>query len=238
MNKIPLTEISKVPHYGQHFPFIPWTLGSKIKVSFVFAKHLYHKIGLLNYLQFWLLLPFRLPNVLQSHKEGLRLMQNTFGWMAKVQWILLIIIYEVLEKKVGKEEAYQYAKDAIQDGATFMMNEFYQAEELAKFEDPYLAFWEYHKAMFKDDPNFENEVIEGEDCHKMIVHNCRNCAIANLTIPALASLGCDHDIAGFQAIADKIQMDFRRPVTLAKDGKPCQFMFFRKGMAPEGIETK
>ena len=29
-----------------------------------------------------------------------------------------------------------------------MMNDFYQAKELANFEDPFEAFWEYHKAMF------------------------------------------------------------------------------------------
>ncbi|MEL6846433.1 MAG: L-2-amino-thiazoline-4-carboxylic acid hydrolase [Bacteroidota bacterium] len=140
--------------------------------------------------------------------------------------------------QTSKAEAYQFVKDCIQEGSRYMMAEFYEAEELAKFDDPYAAFWEYHKAMFRGDDNFDNELIEGDDCHRMIVHNCRSCAIAQLTISELGPMGCDHDITGFEAISEQIQMDFRRPTTLAKDGKPCEFMFFRKGTAPEGLETK
>lgn len=165
-------------------------------------------------------------------------MKQSYSGLAKFQWLLLVVIYETLEKRYNKVEAYAYAKAAIQDASKTIMNELYQADTLAQFEDPYLAFWEYHKAMFKDDDNFPNEIIEEEGVKKMIVHDCRNCAIANMTIPELAPLGCDHDITGFQAISDKIGMDFRRPTTLAKDGKPCEFMFFRKGTAPEGLGTK
>jgi hypothetical protein len=65
----------------------------------------------------------------------------------------------------------------------------------------------------------------------MIVHQCRNCEIAKLTIPELASLGCDHEIAGYTAIEDKADLEFRRTVALAKDGQPYRFMFYRKGTA-------
>lgn len=161
-------------------------------------------------------------------------MGRQFGFIAEIEWILLVIIYRVLVKRQGKEKAYNFAKMAIQKCSQFMMSDFYQADCLAEFEDPYEAFWNYHKAMFQDDPNYPNEFFEDKNLKIMIVHQCRNCEIAKLTIPELAPLGCDHDITGYKSIEDETEMEFRRPVTLAKDGKPCRFMFYRKGTAPKG----
>jgi len=160
-----------------------------------------------------------------------------FGKMAEAEWLLLVIIYRVLERTESADAAYDFSKRAIQEASLFMMADFYQAKLLSEFEDPFEAFWEYHKAMFRDDPNYPNEMIEEPDAKVMVVHDCRNCEIAKLTIPGLSPLGCDHDITGYAAIGDLVNMDFRRPVTLAKDGEPCRFMFFRKGTAPEGLAT-
>ena len=66
------------------------------------------------------------------------------------------------------------------------------------------------------------------------MHRCCNCEIARLTIPELAPVRCDHDIAGYTAIGDKTEMEFRRPVTLVRDGRACRFMFSRNGTAPKG----
>jgi hypothetical protein len=234
-----ISDINKVPYYGKSFPFIPWTFVSKAKVSIVFAKTLYKKTGLLLFLNFWFLqLPFKTIKTLKKNKKGLRLMKKSFGSMAKLEWFLLIAIYHFLEKRNGKDKAYSFAKEAIQECSKFMMNDFYQAKELAKFKDPFEAFWEYHKAMFTDDPNYPNELIDERDCKIMMVHDCRNCEIAKLTIPELAPLGCDHDITGYKSIEKLTKMEFRRPQTLAKDGKPCKFMFFREGTAPQNIEIK
>lgn len=238
LQKLPLSEISKVAYFGKSFPFIPYSFTSKVKVSLVFAKHLYKTLGLFPFIGFWLALPFRWFPTIKKYKEGIQLMGNSFGWMARLEWILLLAIYDVLEKKFSTDKAYQFSKEAIQDASQFMMNDFYQADTLAKFEDPFEAFWAYHKAMFKDDPNYPNEFIEEGDCKTMLVHKCQNCEISKLSIPGLSPLGCDHDITGYKAIEDKVQAEFRRPQTLAKDGLPCKFMFFRKGTAPEGIETK
>jgi len=238
MSKIPLSEISKVPYYGRSFPFIPWSFTSKVKVSITFAKHLYKTVGLFSFLGFWLMLPFRWSQASRKYSQGVDLMGNSFGWMAKLEWTLLLIIYEELTNSNDEEAAYAFARRAIQDASSFMMDDFYQADRLAKFDDPFEAFWAYHKAMFKDDPNYPNEMIEEENCRTMIVHQCRNCEIAKLTIPGLSPLGCDHDITGYRAIEKKVGMEFRRPQTLAKDGQPCKFMFFREGTVPAGIETK
>jgi hypothetical protein len=215
IRRLPVTHVKNLPCYGKKFPLIPWTLRSKIHVSFVFAKCLFNELGIIQFLAFWLLLPFRFVPVYKRFRDGFRLMGRQFGFIAEIEWILLVIIYRVLAKKQGREKAYHFAKKAIQESSQFMMNDFYQADRLAEFEDPYEAFWIYHKAMFQEDPNYPNEFIE-------------------LTIPELAPLGCDHDITGYKSIEDKTEMEFRRPVTLAKDGKPCHFMFYRKGTAPKG----
>jgi len=233
-HRLPLNQVNTLPYYGRHFPFIPWTLSSKLRVSLVFARNLGGELGPLAFVAFWLRLPFRLVPAYRQFKAGFSLMGQQFGLMAEIEWILLVIIYEVLAKREGKEKAYLFAKKAIQDGSQFMMNDFYQADRLAEFEDPFEAFWSYHKAMFQGDPNYPNEFIEEKDLKVMVVHQCRNCEIARLTIPELASLGCDHDITGYKAIEDKTNMEFRRPETLAKDGMPCRFMFYRKGTAPQG----
>ena len=231
---LPITEVKTLPYYGRHFPFIPWKFTSKLRVSLVFAGNLLQELGLIRFVVFWLLMPFRAVSVYPKFKAGFRLMGSQFGLMAEIEWLLLVIIYQVLEKQHGKAHAYEFAKEAIQKSSLFMMSDFYQADRLADFEDPFEAFWAYHKAMFQDDPNYPNEFIEEEDLRVMIVQQCRNCEIARLTLPELAPLGCDHDITGYKAIEAMAQMEFRRPETLAKDGKPCRFMFYRKGTAPAG----
>lgn len=232
--KLSLSQVEKLPHYGQSFPFIPWTTASKMRVSLVFARHLLAELGAGRFGLFWLLLPFRLGPAYERSRDGFRLMREKFGRMAEGEWLLLVIIYRYLESRKGREAAYRFAKKAIQDASLFMMSDFYQADRLARFEDPFEAFWQFHKAMFSNDPNYPNEMIEEKDLRIMIVHECRNCEIAALTVPELANLGCDHDITGYKAIENKTDMEFRRPQTLAKDGKPCRFMFYRKGTAPPG----
>ncbi len=239
MEKLKLSEVKNVPYYGKHFPFIPWSFLSKMRVSLVFAQTLYQKIGLLQFLKFWTyILPANLVQTYGKGKKGFKLMKESFGMMAEIEWLLLVVIYQFLEDKKDKEFAYQFSKEAIQKASKFMMSDFYQAKMLSKFEDPFEAFWAYHKAMFKADPNYPNELIDEGDCKIMLVHECKNCMVAQLTIPELAKLGCDHDITGYKSIEKLTKMEFRRPQTLAKDNKPCKFMFFRAGTAPDDIATK
>ncbi len=239
MKKKELSEIKNIHYYGKKFPFIPWSFKSKIKVSLVFAKTLYQKIGFIEFLNFWLfVLPVNLIQTYKKGKKGFKMMKNSFGTMAEIEWLLLVIIYKFLEKKKDKEFAYQFSKDAIQEASKFMMSDFYQAKKLSEFEDPFETFWTFHKAMFKDDPNYPNEFIEEKNCKIMLVHECKNCIVSNLTIPELAKLGCDHDISGYKSIEKLTKMEFRRPQTLAKDDKSCKFMFFREGTAPKNIDIK
>lgn len=232
--RLPLADINKVPNYGRRFPFVPWKTSTRLRVSWVFVRHLLAELGLLRLLSFCLLLPWNVWHAQQRFSEGVQLMGQKFGWLPKAQWLLLLVIYQDIEARHGKAPAYRLAKDAIQACSLFMMPEFYQSDHLARFEDPFEAFWAYHKAMFAGDGNYPNEMVEEGDLRMMIVRDCRNCQIARLTVPELATLGCDHDISGYPAIEATTHMQFRRPKTLAKDDEPCRFMFYRAGTAPPG----
>jgi hypothetical protein len=114
---LPVDQVKTLPYYGRNFPFIPWTFRSKLRVSFVFARNLFGKLGLIQFVAFWLLLPFRFRPAYTRFRDGFRLMGKQFGFMAEVEWILLVIIYRILEKKEGKEKADSFAKKAIQDSS-------------------------------------------------------------------------------------------------------------------------
>jgi hypothetical protein len=58
MQGLPVTQVRDLPYYGRNFPFIPWTLTSKLLVSFVFAGNLYGEFGPIQFVAFWLLMPF------------------------------------------------------------------------------------------------------------------------------------------------------------------------------------
>jgi hypothetical protein len=54
-----------------------------------------------------------------------------------------------------------------------------------------------------------------------------------LGVPELGKFGCDHDLAGYAAIEDDVDCDFRRFCTIAKGDPSCVFEFYRKGTAPD-----
>ena len=64
-------------------------------------------------------------------------------------------------------------------------------------------------------------------------------AFSALGSPELARLGCDIDIAGYapEAMGDKVNLDFRRPGTIAKGNPTCEFYYYRKGHAPADMKT-
>jgi hypothetical protein len=66
------------------------------------------------------------------------------------------------------------------------------------------------------------------------VNKCANCVIGTaFDCPEIGKLGCDHDLAGYPVILDRVNAEFRRPHTIAKSYDYCDFMFYRKGAAPD-----
>lgn len=78
----------------------------------------------------------------------------------------------------------------------------------------------------------ESMVDEG-DRLRIRVRTCANVDLFTaIGCPELGRLGCDHDLAGYPVILDRVNAEFRRPCTLAKGDDHCDFNFYRKGSAP------
>ena len=67
---------------------------------------------------------------------------------------------------------------------------------------------------------------------------CANVEMAHaFDVPELAPIGCDSDLAGYAAIVEEVNTEFRRPCTIAKGSDHCKFLFYRKGTAPDTEEV-
>ena len=114
----------------------------------------------------------------------------------------------------------------------------YQIDELVQCEgDSFENFKKFNVAMFeamdragswRSDP-----VVDEEDRLRIRVTSCANVELFSaLGCPELGKLGCDHDLAGYPVILDRVNAEFRRPCTLAAGDDSCDFNFYRRGTAP------
>ena len=79
-----------------------------------------------------------------------------------------------------------------------------------------------------------------ENLQYLRVTKCLNIDVmSTLGCPELARLGCIADIAGYapEAMGNKVNLDFRRPYTMANGDKACEFYYYRKGHAPADMRT-
>lgn len=115
----------------------------------------------------------------------------------------------------------------------------YQIDDLVKCEgDVFENFTKFNDAWFKAmnaAGSFKIESIETlPDKQTIIVNECANCTVGEaFGCFEIAKLGCDHDLAGYPVILDRVNAEFRRPHTLAKGDDYCDFQFYRKGTAPD-----
>jgi len=115
------------------------------------------------------------------------------------------------------------------------MPAFYQIDDLVKCEgDTFDNFVKFNIAWFNamnDEGTWiVDEITEEKDKLTIIVTECANCKFGKaFYCPEIAKLGCDHDLAGYPIILDRVNAEFRRPHTIAKGDKYCDFHFYRKG---------
>ncbi|MEJ2411132.1 MAG: hypothetical protein P8Y48_18005, partial [Novosphingobium sp.] len=120
-----LREVVGLPYYGRSFPFVPWTLRTKLRVSLTFLGELRRELGWGRFLGFWLALPFRIVPALREGHEGYRMTRRSFGVLAEMEWLLLVIMFRILTRIEGPERAYNFTRRAIQKAAVYMMPEYY-----------------------------------------------------------------------------------------------------------------
>jgi hypothetical protein len=152
---------------------------------------------------------------------------------------MLVAMYQIIARKEGGNKAYDFIKGIFQKVAVISMPAYYQVDDLVKCEgDTFDNFVKFNIAWFNamnHEGTFKvSEIKEEKDKLTIIVNECANCIYGNAyDCPDIAKLGCDHDLAGYPLIMDRMNGEFRRPHTLAKGDDYCDFTFYRKGAAPE-----
>jgi len=152
---------------------------------------------------------------------------------------MLIAMFNIIARKEGKDNAYDFVKSIFQKVAIHSMPALYQIDDLVKCEgDTFDNFKKFNIAFFNamnEEGTWKvEEIREEEDKLTIIVTECANCVLGKaFDCPEIAKLGCDHDLAGYPVIIDKVDAEFRRPHTIAKGDEYCDFNFYRKGTAPD-----
>ena len=149
-------------------------------------------------------------------------------------------MFLALAKRLGREEAYEFFKTRVMNEiARTSMALIYQVDDLKRCEgDTFENFKEFNIAMFqrttRDGTWHMESYTDDPDKLTVTVTTCANVELfGELGVPELGKFGCDHDLAGYAAIEDDVDCDFRRLCTIAKGDENCVFEFYRKGTAPD-----
>ena len=173
-------------------------------------------------------------NYPEAYQQARRISEN-----AAKEITMLVSMFNLLAKKEGKEKAYNFLKKIFQEMAIYSMPAYYQIDDLVRCDgDVFDNFVKFNIAWFNamnDEGTWIVDTIEREDDKlTIIISECANCVISKaFDCPEIAKLGCDHDLAGYPVILDRVNAEFRRPHTIAKGDDYCDFMFYRKGTAPD-----
>jgi hypothetical protein len=160
------------------------------------------------------------------------------GREVETEFVMLTALFRVAARLRGREEAYRFLRDIFQAVAVHSMPAIYQIDQLVACDgDPFENFKRFNIAMFgamDEVGTWTTESMEDEPDHLRIpVTSCANVELFTaIGCPELGKLGCDHDLAGYPVILDRVDAEFRRPSTLANGDGFCDFNFYRGGTAP------
>lgn len=180
--------------------------------------------------------------------EYLDIINNKFPNLpesAVTELFMMAAMYNVLSEIYDKEAAYNFLQLVIRKVGPTVHSIFYDIDNLKKCEgDIFINFCKINRSLFENSAAsgyYEIEIKESENLQHVCVTKCLNVdAFISIGCPELGRIGCDFDIGGYapEALGDQVNLDFRRPKTIADGDKQCNFYYYRKGHAPEDMETK
>ncbi|UCG66916.1 MAG: L-2-amino-thiazoline-4-carboxylic acid hydrolase [Deltaproteobacteria bacterium] len=229
-------KVEELSQYGKTLSGLPKEALKKQKA--IVLREIRTKYGLLGILPFFIKILLGQKALKENYPEAYHEALNVSENAAK-EITMLISIFNIIARKEGKENAYNFLKNIFQEVARYSMPALYQIDDLAKCEgDVFENFVKFNIAWFNamnDEGTWIVDNIEEEkDKLIIIVTECANCVVGKaFDCPEIAKLGCDHDLAGYPVILDRVNAEFRRPHTIAKGDEYCDFMFYRKGTAPD-----
>ncbi|MHA2104104.1 MAG: L-2-amino-thiazoline-4-carboxylic acid hydrolase [Candidatus Hodarchaeales archaeon] len=234
-------KVEDLSQYGKSLNGAPQDTVKKLEK--IIISKIRQKTGLLGFLPFLFRVSREKRGLKKNNPESYkRIKESAFDEKTLEEFIMVVAMYNVIARKEGQEKAYEYVKSIFETVATFSMPAMYQVGELLQLEgDIFENFTKFNSAMFEQSSReklFHVQSITNEkDKHIVIVDKCLNVEFANaLGAPECGKLGCDHDLVGYPLIADEMNIEFRRPYTIAKGDNICKFMFYKKGTAPKTEE--
>ncbi len=229
-------KVEELSQYGKTLSGLPKEAMKKQKT--VVLREIRKKFGLLGILPFFIKMVFDQKTLKKNYPEAyLKALEVSEG--AAKEITMLIAMFNVIARKEGKENAYNFLKKIFQEVAICSMPALYQIDDLVKCEgDNFENFVKFNIACFNAMNDEGTWIVENMEEQKdkltIIVNECANCVVGNaFNCPEIAKLGCDHDLAGYPVILERVNAEFRRPHTIAKGDEYCDFMFYRKGTAPD-----
>ena len=229
-------KVEELSQYGKTLSGLPKEVLKK--QMGIMLREILTKFGLLGIIPFFvkLLLEQRAlkKNYPEAYQETLKL-----GEDAAKEIPMLIAMFNIIARKEGRENGYEFVKTIFQKVAVYSMPAMYQIDDLVKCEGaPFENFVKFTAAWFEamnEEGTWKvEEMKEEKDKLTFTVTECTNCRLGEAyDCPEIAKLGCDHDLAGYPVILDRVNAEFRRPHTIAKGDAYCNFQFYRKGTAPD-----
>ena len=164
---------------------------------------------------------------------------------AIMELYLMSAMYLVLADREDKEKAFKFVTGIFQKIGPAAHEALYNIKDLAKCSgDIYSNFCQLNRSIFESSARKGFYTLEtlrdSDDLQYIRLTKCLNIdAFSTLGCPELARLGCIGDIAGYapEAMGNKVNLDFRRPRTMANGDNSCEFYYYRKGHAPKDMRT-
>ncbi|NQV08026.1 L-2-amino-thiazoline-4-carboxylic acid hydrolase [bacterium] len=210
--------------------------GLLLKQARIFLSQLRRLYGTLGLLRMMVPIMRQRRRIQKTHRGPVAKLRQDWGSGAVNEALTMTALFNTLPPVEGREGAYEVLKGIFQEVAPHSMKGLYQSDDLAHCDgDRFANFKAFHKAMFDASHHlFPNTQTDEGDLFTSTVTQCANVEVFTvLEVPELGRLGCDHDLAGYPAIADRHDFEFRRPCTIAKGADACEFRFYRKGTAPD-----
>ncbi len=229
-------KVEELSQYGKTLSGLPKEAVKKQQG--IVLREIRKKFGLIGILPFFIKLFLGQRRLKRKYPEAYQAVLK-LGESAAKDVTMLISMFNIISKKEGREYAYEFVKSIFQKVAIHSMPAMYQIEDLVKCEgDTFENFVKFTSAWFKamdEEGTWKvKEFKEEKDELSFIVTECVNCILGkSFDCPEIAKLGCDHDLAGYPVIVDRVDAEFRRPHTIAKGDEYCDFHFYRKGTAPD-----
>jgi hypothetical protein len=227
-------KVTELSRYGKPLG-LPREAQTK-QIGIVFSA-LREKFGLLGMVPFFTRVLAEQRRIRRAHPDLVAKAREIGPEVAK-EMVLLASLFTVAARRDGKEQAYEFLKVIFQRVAAHSMPAIYQIDALVQCQgDAFENFKDFNVAMFeamdREGTWRTDGIVNEEDRLQIRVVTCANVDLFSaLGCPELGKLGCDHDLAGYPVILDRVDAEFRRPCTLADGDDHCDFNFYRKGRAP------